>query len=585
MALEYDLVIRDGMIVDGTGAEAFIGDVGIVNGRIIEVGKIERDGREEIDAKGLMVTPGFVDIHTHYDGQATWENRMIPSSNHGVTTVVMGNCGVGFAPCRPSDRKALVQLMEGVEDVPEIVMERGLPWNWETFPQYLDALSARSYDVDLGTQLPHAPLRVYVMGDRAVAGEVATADDRAKMTDLAQEAMEAGALGFATSRNLFHRDSTGLAICTREAEEAELLAIAEGLRRAGTGVIEAVLDLDLERMEAEFPILRHMVEKSGRPLSFSLFDALHAPRTWCRGLELVDEANARGLPMRAQVIGRSTGFLFGLNLSYHPFSFYPTYKAISHLPLAERVRELRKPEVRRRLLSEEPDVPVYATLQIYLRYYEWMFALGNPPDYEPPPEMSILAQATRRGVSPEEVALDLLLEDDGESVLFVTAANYAGGTLDHAAQMLENENTLLGLGDGGAHYGLICDASVPTFMLTYWARDRVRGGKMPLSTIVKKLTSSNASAVGLNDRGVIAPGYKADINIIDYPRLALQAPRMTNDLPGGGGRLSQAATGYKATLVNGQVTYRDGVATGALPGRLVRGTQAIVTTAKSATIG
>jgi N-acyl-D-aspartate/D-glutamate deacylase len=460
--------------------------------------------------------------------------------------------------------------MEGVEDVPEIVMEHGLPWNWETFPEYLDALEARAFDVDLGAQLPHAPLRVYVMGERAVAGEPATEKDCLQMRDLTQEAMEAGALGFATSRNLFHRDSKGVSICTRQAEDAELQSIAEGLRRAGSGVIEAVLDLELERMDAEFPLLRRMVEKSGRPLSFSLFDALHAPNTWRRGLELVDEARSLGLPIKAQVIGRSTGFLFGLDLSYHPFSFFPTYQAIAHLPLCERVAELRRPEFRRRLLTEQPAVPVYATLQMYLRHYEWMFALGNPPDYEPPANKSILAIAQRRGVSPDEVALDLLLEEEGKAVLFVTAANYADASLDHAAEMLANDNTLLGLGDGGAHYGLICDASAPTFMLTYWTRDRQRGTRFSISEMVKKLTSRNAAAVGLTDRGIVARGYKANINIIDYDRLALHAPRMSADLPGGGSRLSQTASGYVATLVNGQVTYREGAPTGALPGRLVR---------------
>jgi N-acyl-D-aspartate/D-glutamate deacylase len=573
MAADYDLVIRNGEIVDGTGGARFVADIAVKDGVIVEVGAVAGGGREEVNAAGLIVTPGFVDIHTHYDGQATWEHRMMPSSNHGVTTVVMGNCGVGFAPCRPKDRKSLVQLMEGVEDVPEIVMEEGLPWNWETFPEYLDALEARSYDIDLGTQLPHAPLRVYVMGDRAVAGETATADELVQMTDLAEEAIRAGALGFATSRNLFHRDSTGAGICTREAEEAELVAVADGLRRAGTGVIEAVLDLDLERLEAEFPLLRRMVETSGRPLSFSLFDVLHAPKTWRRGLDLVNEAQADGLPISAQVMGRPTGFLFGLSLSYHPFSFYPSYAAIAHLPLEDRVAEMRKPEFRARLLSEKPDDSVYETLQLYLRYYEWTFKLGDPPNYEPSPDTSILAIARRKGISPDEVALDMLLEDDGKSVLFVTAANYAGGTLDHTVDMLVNGHTLLGLGDGGAHYGLICDASVPTFMLTYWTRDRDRGVKFPLEEMVKRLTSDNAFAVGLCDRGVIAPGYKANINVIDYQRLALHAPRMSADLPGGGSRLSQEASGYVAIVVAGEVTYREGVPTGALPGRLVRGSQ------------
>jgi N-acyl-D-amino-acid deacylase len=573
MAIDYDLVIRGGVIVDGTGADKYVGDIAIAGGLIAAVGKVAGNGRQEIDADSKLVTPGFVDIHTHFDGQATWENRMIPSSNHGVTTVITGNCGVGFAPCRPANRKALIQLMEGVEDVPEIVMEEGLPWNWQTFPEYLDALQARSFDIDLGTQFPHAPLRVYVMGDRAVAGERATKEDLVQMTALTEEAIRSGALGFATSRNLFHRDSGGAAICTREAEEAELVAIAEGLRRAGTGVIEAVLDLDTNKFEAEFPLLRRMSQVSGRPLSFSLFDALHAPMTWHRGLELVDEARKDGLPISAQVIGRPTGFLFGLSLSYNPFSFHPSYLKIAGLSLQERVAQMRRPEFRARLLSEQPQESVYATLQIYLRYFQWTFKLGDPPNYEPSPDTSILAIAQQRGVSPDEVALDMLLEDDGKAVLFVTAANYAGGSLDHTLDMLRNPHTLLGLGDAGAHYGLICDASVPTFMLAYWTRDRERGTKFPLEGMVKRLTSDNASAVGLLDRGVLAPGYKADINIIDYDRLALRAPRMEANLPGGGSRLVQDAEGYVATLVSGKVTYREGVPTGVLPGKLIRGPQ------------
>lgn len=566
-----DLVIRGGTVCDGAATDPVLADVAVSDGNIVEVGEVAAGGRVEIDATGMLVTPGFIDIHTHYDGQATWESRMNPSSNHGVTTVVMGNCGVGFAPCRPGDRERLIKLMEGVEDIPGIVMEQGLPWNWETFPQYLDALDARSYDVDIAAQLPHAPLRVYVMRERAVVGEKATADDLRRMTELSREAMKAGALGFATSRSIFHRDSTGAGICTQDAQEEELQAIAEGLRGANAGVIEALMDLD--KLESEYAMLKRVVERSGRPLSFTLADVLYAPTAWHRGLELLDQAREEGLPIKAQVIGRPTGLLFGLNLSYNPFSFYPSYQSIAHLPLAERVAELRNPEFRRRLLGEQPGVPTYPGLQMFLRNYEWMFTLGDPPNYEPPLTGSVLARAGREGVTPEDVALDLLLEDDGQAVLMVFVVNYAAGSLDNAYTLIKNDNTLYGLGDGGAHYGLICDASAPTSMLTYWTRDRTRGSKLPLSQVVKGLTSDNAAAMGLKDRGFIAAGYRADINVIDYEKLTLHAPRMRADLPGGGRRLSQAATGYIATMVNGQLTYRDGVHTGALPGRLVRGSR------------
>lgn len=573
MTLQHDIVIRNGSILDGSGGPAFTGDVAISGDRIVAVGIVDAGGREEIDASGMLVTPGFVDVHTHYDGQATWEHRMMPSSNHGVTTVITGNCGIGFAPCRPEDRRGLIRLMEGVEDVPEVVMDAGLPWNWETFPDYLDALDARDFDVDIGTQLPHAPLRVYVMGDRAVVGEAATADECVQMSALVEEAMRAGALGFATSRNLFHRDSTGAIICTREAEETELVSIAGAMRRAGTGVIEAVLDLSVERLEEEFPLLRRMSEVSGRPLSFSLVDMAQSPQTWRRGLDLIDEANRDGFPITAQVIGRPTGFLFGLTLSYNPFSFHPSYMQIAHLPLEDRVARMREPDFRARLLKEAPDEAIYPTLQLFLRYYDWTFKLGDPPDYEPAPETSISAQAQCHGVSADEIALDMLLEDEGRSILFVTAANYAGGTLDNTLEMIRNEHTLLGLGDGGAHYGLICDAGTPTFMLTYWTRDRQRGDRLPIEGVVHRLTSKNAAAVGLHDRGLVAQGYKADLNIIDYDRLHLCAPQMRRDLPGGGARLSQEARGYVATLLSGKITYRDGVPTGLLPGRLIRGAQ------------
>jgi N-acyl-D-amino-acid deacylase len=566
-----DLIVRGGTLVNGLGEQPFEADVAIAGGKIVDVGRVRGGAREEIDATGKLVTPGFVDIHTHYDGQVMWENRLLPSSDHGVTTVVMGNCGVGFAPCRKEDRKGLVKLMEGVEDIPDIVMAEGLPWNWESFPEYLAAIGAKAFDMDVAAQLPHAPLRLFVMGDRALAGELATDADMRQMAALAGEAVESGALGFSTSRSIFHRDSNGRPICTQDVGEAELQAIANALASAGRGVIEALVDSD--KFAAELPILRRIVERSGRPLSFSLVDVLHAPQAWQRGLAFLQECQASSLPIRAQVIGRPTGLLLGLDLSYHPFSFHPTYQAIAHLPLAQRVAQLRTPEVRRRLLSETASSPTYANLQLYLLKYDWMFPLGDPPNYRPPLASSIGAQARRRGCTPEEVALEALLENDGGAVLFVTAANFSDGTLENALEMARNTGTLLGLGDGGAHYGLICDASAPTFMLTYWTRD-CRGARLTVPEVVKALSHDNAMAVGLQDRGVLAPGYKADINVIDYDSLTLHAPRMQSDLPGGGRRLRQLASGYVATVVSGQITYRNGVATRQLPGRLVRGPQA-----------
>lgn len=566
----FDLVIRNGMVVDGSGGEPFRADVGVRDGIIVEIGECHGPAHEEIDAVGLLVTPGFVDIHTHYDGQVTWDDRTAPSANHGVTTVVMGNCGVGFAPCRPQDRQRLITLMEGVEDVPEVVMTSGLPWNWESFPEYLDAVEARARDVDVAAQLPHSCLRVYVMGERASAMEAATAQDRQRMAEVAEEAVRAGAIGFATSRSIFHRDKDGVPIPTQRAAEAELLAIAEGMKRAGGGVIEALFDFG--DIDQEFAMLRRISEQTGLPVSFSLAQTLEARDQWRRGLELLAQANRDGVAMKAQVIGRPTGFLLGLDLSYNPFSLHPSYQAIQHLPPAQKAARMREPDMRAAILSENPSDPTYYLLK-FLTWFEHIYPLGDPPRYDPSPDDSIAAMAARKGVSPQEVAYDLLCEGDGNAVLLLAIGNFAEGTLEPALEMLKDENTLLGLGDGGAHYGLICDAGHPTFMLTYWVRDR-DGERLPLPAVIKGLARDPAFAVGLHDRGLIATGYKADINLIDFDRLHLHAPRPTLDLPAGGRRLVQPADGYVATLVGGQITYRNGKATGALPGRLVRGARA-----------
>jgi len=571
MERAWDLVIRGGSLVDGAGGAPFEADVAIKDGRIAEVGKVRGAGVEEIDAKGLLVTPGFVDIHTHYDGQATWDQRMQPSSWHGVTTVVMGNCGVGFAPCRPADHDRLVRLMEGVEDIPFPVLSEGLPWNWESFPDYLDSLAGRSFDVDIGAQLPHAALRVYVMGERGANREDATEADIAAMAAIAKGAVEAGALGFSTSRTLNHRTSDGQPTPTLTASEEELTGIALGLKAAGRGVLQFVSDF--ADPEAEFAMLRRIVERSGRPLSFSLVQNPREPRQWRTLLARLEEAAAAGLPMRAQVCGRPVGILFGLELTLNPFTHYPSYREIAGLPLAERAARLADPAFRARLLAEGNEgSPAFAANMT--QNWKIMFLMGETPDYEQTPDRTVAALAAARGVSPEELALDHMLTHGGRGMLYLPFLNYADGSLDPSFAMLTDRNTVPGLSDGGAHVGMICDGSFPTSNLTHWTRDRTRGERLSLEAMVRMQTHDTAAALGLYDRGLIAPGYRADLNVIDYGRLSLKAPAVAYDLPAGGRRLVQRAEGYVATLVAGQVTYRDGEPTGALPGRLLRGSQA-----------
>lgn len=561
----YDLVIRNGLLVDGTGAPPREADVGVKDGAIAAVGRVSGRGAEEIDARGKLVTPGFVDVHTHYDGQATWDARMQPSSWHGVTTVVMGNCGVGFAPCRRDDHERLIKLMEGVEDIPFPVLVEGLPWNWESFPDYLDALQSRRFDIDIGTQLPHAALRVYVMGQRGADREKATEADIAAMAELARSAVEAGALGFSTSRTLNHRTSDGQPTPTLTAGEDELTGVALALAAADKGVLQFVSDF--ADPEAEFAMLRRIVEKSGRPLSFSL---LQGPRknAWRDQLLALERANAEGLAMRAQVCARPVGLLFGFELTMNPFSLHPSYQAIAKLPLAERVARLRNPETRARLLAEDPKDSGWRR---NVNAWDRLILMQSTPDYEPTPDQTVQAEAARRGVSPEAVALDHLLANDGRGMLYLPFLNYFEGSLDPAYEMLLHEHTIPGLSDGGAHVGMICDGSFPTSNLTLMTRDRTRGPKVDLAHMVKMQSRDTAAALGLHDRGLVETGLRADLNVIDYDRLRLHAPQVAYDLPAGGRRLIQRADGYVATVVAGQITYRDGEATDALPGRLIRG--------------
>ena len=574
-----DLIIRGGTIVDGTGAEPFEGDVAVSDGQITAIGKVSGKGIEEIDARGQVVTPGFVDIHTHYDGQAAWGEAISPSSLRGCTTVIMGNCGVGFAPCRPEDHDRLIRLMEGVEDIPFPVLSEGLPWSWESFPDYLDFLSSRQFDTDIGAQLPHAALRVYVMGERGANREEATAGDIAAMKQLAKEAVMAGALGFSTSRTLNHRTSDGQPTPTLTASETELIGIAEGLKEAGRGVLQFVSDFNDPQKEAA--MLRRIVEASGRPLSVSLAQADVAPEGWRALLGAIETAMNDGLPMRAQVAPRPVGVLLGLELTMNPFSAHPSYAAIAKQPLAERVAALRDPAFREKLLSEEPasDNPF---LKVMLRSFGKMFQLRDPVNYEPGPESTLEHMAIERGISPEEMALDLMLERDGHGVLYLPFLNYSQGSLEPIRAMMESRATLPGLSDGGAHVGMICDGSFTTTMLTHWARDRQRGPKLPIEYLVKRQTQDTAQWMGLHDRGVIAPGYRADLNVIDLANLKLHLPEVQYDLPAGGRRLMQRASGYTATILKGEVTHRDGDPTGAKPGRMVRGAQTLQTAAIAA---
>jgi N-acyl-D-aspartate/D-glutamate deacylase len=578
MANNPDLVIRGGSIADGLGGELFEADVAITGGRISEVGRVAGQGKEEIDARGKLVAPGFVDIHTHYDGQVTWSQDITPSSQNGVTTAIMGNCGVGFAPCRPSDHQRLIQLMEGVEDIPEPVLSAGLPWAWESFPDYMEWLSRRSFDLDIGAQLPHAALRVYVMGERGARRDPATAEDNRAMAALAGDAVRAGALGFSTSRTLNHRTSTGDFTPTLKAGEDELTAIAGAMHRVGRSVLQFVLDQ--ASIEEDLPMMLRVAEKTQCPISFSVTQADKAPRRWRQTLDSINAASARGLSITAQIAARPVGLLLGLELSRNPFQTHPSYKAIANLPPAERLARLRQPEVRAAIVRETPtstDDPLF-----FRPNYDKMYLLGDPPDYEQPPENALGPQARRKGCRPEELAYDAMLSDGGRGMLYVPFLNYVDGNLDAVHEMLRDPHSVPGLSDGGAHCGIICDASFPTYLLTHWTRDRKRGEKLSIPFVVAAQSRKTALSVGLRDRGVIAAGYKADINVIDYDRLHLHPPKVHYDLPVGGRRLLQQVDGYDATIVSGVVTRRDGSATGARPGRLVRGARGDLQTIEAA---
>jgi N-acyl-D-aspartate/D-glutamate deacylase len=566
-----DLVVRGGTIVDGSGGARFAGDVGVRDGRIAAVGEVSEPARRTLDAGGLLVTPGWVDVHTHYDGQVTWDPLLTPSCWHGVTTVVMGNCGVGFAPVRPGAQDYLIRLMEGVEDIPGSALAEGIRFEWESFPEYLDAIGRRRYALDVAAQVPHAALRFYVMGERgADHAEAPTPEEIDAMGRLARDAVRAGALGFTTSRTRNHRASDGRFTPSLTAPEAELVGIARRMGEARQGVFEIVSDF--AGREAEWAIFRRMVEVSGRPMSISLAQADQAPESWRAALGILADANAAGLPMKAQVAARAIGLVLGLDASLNPFSGHPSWPALAALPRAERLARLRDPEVRARLLAEEPP-PALAGIVFA---FDRLFALGDPPDYEPPAETSVAALAARRGVAPAEFAYELLLRDEGRQLLYRPILNYSHGNLDAVREMLLDPHTVPGLGDAGAHVGLICDGSFPTFLVAHWGKDRARGEKLPLEWLVRSQSADTAALVGLGDRGRLAPGMRADLNLIEWDALGVRHPEIVFDLPAGGKRLVQRATGYRATVVAGEVTFLDGEPTGSLPGRLVRGARAML---------
>ena len=576
----HDLVIKGGTIIDGTGAEPFVGDVAIDDGKVSVVGSVNEAGREEIDATGKLVTPGFVDIHTHYDGQATWDELLTPTSWHGVTTLVMGNCGVGFAPVAPDKHQYLIGLMEGVEDIPGTALHEGIDWDWETFPEYLDALEKKPRAVDIGTQVPHGAVRSYVMGERGAKNEPANAEDISRMAEVVKEGIDAGALGFSMSRTIVHRAIDGEVVPGTHAAEDEVFGLAQGLGELGKGIVElapaGIQGEDMSPPEKEIDWMARLSAKIDRPISFALVQHDVAPEHWRALLQLCDDAAEKlGADLRPQVAARPNTLLIGVQ-TFNPFSFRPAYMELAELPLNERVARLRDPEVRAQILGQSSEYPI-PQLKIVMEMIEngldKVFRLGDPPDYEPPPEQSCRSQAEALGVDAYALLYDWLLEMDGKQLLMLTLLNYTDINLDAVREMLVHPRSAFGLADGGAHCTAICDASMTTSLLAHWGRDRTRGEKLPIEFVVKKMTHDTAALYGLNDRGVLAPGRKGDVNVIDFDALGLEIPELVNDLPAGAGRLIQRARGYEATILSGQVTFRNGEPTGALPGILVRGPQ------------
>ncbi|MDB4106511.1 amidohydrolase family protein [Alphaproteobacteria bacterium] len=592
----FDLVIRNAFLVDGTGAPARTADIAIQDGVIRAVGSISASGKTEIDAKGDLVTPGWVDIHTHYDGQVTWDPYLTPSGWNGVTTVVMGNCGVGFAPAKADKRDWLIGLMEGVEDIPGAALAEGITWEWETFPEYLDALDKQPRALDVATQIPHGSVRAYVMGDRGANNEAATPQDIAEMADIVEDSIRAGALGFSTSRTMLHLSKDGVPVPGTFAGKDELLGIAHAMQRGGHGVFEMASDLN--PAEEEFGWMAEVSKQTGLPVTYALLQNPVDKEGWRELLKMTDDAVADGAKIKAQIAMRPTGLILGWESTVHPFSMHPEYQALEGLPIDQRVAKLRQPEIRQALLDGQPyfvtqskqapespeaeDDAIPSGLGIAALIalgFDNMFELmqDGVPDYEPKGENSVAALAQQRGVAPAEIVYDMLMENDGKGYVYLPLLNYAHQNFDHIDTMFHNPNTVLSLSDGGAHCGVISDASFPTYLLSYWVRDRARGARWKLEEAVAAQTSKTAALYGLLDRGVIAPGMKADLNVIDFEGLQLKEPEMVHDLPAGGRRLIQHVSGYRYTIVSGVVTYDGGKPTGKMPGKLVRGPQTATT--------
>jgi N-acyl-D-aspartate/D-glutamate deacylase len=581
----YDTIITGGTVVDGTGTAPYDADVAITDGRIVEIGEITGEARERIDATGALVTPGWVDVHTHYDGQVTWDDAIEPSAANGVTTLVMGNCGVGFAPVRPTDHAALIDLMEGVEDIPGSALSAGMPWGeWETFEDYLNLLETRTYAVDISTQVAHGAVRFYVMGERGRNNEDATAEDLEAMAAIVRNALDAGAVGFTTSRTIGHRSKSGVPVPGTFAAEEELLAIAEAMRDAGHGVFEGIVAGSIGTLEQlggekatmleELPLLRAVAEKSGRPVTFSLAQLFDSPDLWREVMDVARASSAEGNVMRPQILPRSVTLMTSLD-AYHLFMFRPTYLGLKDLPLAERVTEMRRPEIRDAILAEtdkyEDQPNGAATLMLLFNSaLPVTFPLSDPVNYEPSFDDSVFMKAMTAGIEAQAYMYDQLLEQDGKAFYAALGSNFAGGNLEVCREMLLDTNTVTGLSDAGAHVNLISDCSSSTFHLTHWGRDRTAGELLPIELLVHKMSGDTAALYGFDDRGTLEVGKRADVNVIDFERLRILAPELRHDLPAGASRILQGAEGYVATLVNGVVTRRNDVDTGERPGRLVR---------------
>jgi len=564
----YDLLIKNGTIYDGSGQASYQADIGIEENKIKTIGSINKKSKLLINAEGRIVTPGFVDIHTHYDGQVTWDPYLRPSTYHGVTTVVMGNCGVGFSPCKLKERDWLISLMEGVEDIPGTALHEGINWQWESFPEYLDILEKKPLAIDVGTQIPHGAVRAYVMGQRGIDREEASKEEIEQMAKIVKEAIQAGAFGFSTSRTEKHRDSSGSLTPSITAHKDELVSIANSIGELKSGVLQGISDF--YDFESEFNIFKEMSMSSGRPISITVEQMDNRPDWWHQLLDGIEEAQKEGVNMYGQVPSRATGINMGLTATLNPFIFYPSFYELSKKSLKEKVSSMKDPLFKQKLLSEKPVSIGNPLVEEITQSFNKMFKLGEPANYEPSPDSSFEAIGKRKNISPQEVAYECLLEKEGKALIYHPLFNYLPGNLDFVEKMLNHPYSISGLGDAGAHCGAISDASFPTTLIQHWGRDRTRGKKIPLEKLISMQTFETSRLLGINDRGVVKEGYKADINVIDFDNLTLHEPEVINDLPAGGRRLVQKASGYEYTIVSGEIAFKNGEATGALNGKLIR---------------